>query len=58
MLVFHVIQPASVWIYDVSGAFVERADIENTKQLIVPKGIYIIKSVWDRNVEAMKVVNN
>jgi hypothetical protein len=58
MLVFHVIQPASVWIYDVSGTLVERMDIENKKQLIVPKGVYIVKSVWDRNVEVMKVVNN
>ena len=57
LLVLEVIQPASVWIYDALGVLVERTDVENTKQFALPKGIYIIKSVCNRNVEALKVIN-
>ena len=57
MLVLEVFQPASVWIYNVSGILVERTDVEKTKQLTLPKGIYIIKSVYGRNAEATKIIN-
>ena len=57
MLVLEVVLPASVWIYNNSGVLIERIDIENTKQLCLPKGIYIIKSVCGKNVEAIKIMN-
>jgi len=52
-----VVRPASVWIYDALGALVERMEIESTKHLDLPQGIYLIKSVCDRNVEAIKVIS-
>jgi hypothetical protein len=50
-------QPAAVWIYTLSGALVERLDVESTAQVALPHGIYIVKSVSDGKVNAVKVVN-
>jgi hypothetical protein len=58
LLVLEATQPASVWIYNPAGILVERTDVDNTKQITLPKGIYIIKSVFERNVEAVKIINN
>jgi len=57
MLVLEVTQPASVWIYNTSGILAGHTDVEKTKQVYLPKGIYVIKSVNNRNVEALKIFN-
>jgi len=56
-LVLDAVQPVSVWIYNASGALAERINIETTKYLNLPEGVYIIKSVCNRNIEAVKVMN-
>jgi hypothetical protein len=50
-------QDASVWVYNLQGALVERIDFVGTQQIALPKGIYIVKSAVNGNVKAVKVIN-
>lgn len=56
-LVLEVKNPTDVWIYNLNGTLIHRLDVQTVKSVKVPAGIYVIKSVYDRNVEAVKVVN-
>ncbi|VBB48464.1 putative Beta-galactosidase [uncultured Paludibacter sp.] len=56
-LILKVKNPAAIWIYNVSGALVQRIDVETVEHVSLPLGIYVIKSVSGRDVEAVKVVN-
>ncbi len=56
-LILEAKNPAAVWIYNVAGTLMQRIDVENVKKVQLPRGIYVIKSVSGRNVEAVKIVN-
>ena len=57
LLILEAANPTSVWVYNIAGALVERINVEVSKSLSLPNGIYIIKSECNGNVEAVKVVN-
>ncbi|MDR2627404.1 MAG: T9SS type A sorting domain-containing protein, partial [Dysgonamonadaceae bacterium] len=57
LLILETRQPTSVWIYNLQGALVERIDIDATKAIALPKGLYIVKSAQHGNVSAVKVLN-
>jgi hypothetical protein len=50
-------QPTAVWIYNVQGQLVERTDVDGTQTLVLPRGIYIVKSAQSGHVKAMKIIN-
>ena len=54
-LVFNVTDPASVWIYDVSGALIKRFEIQDEMNIALPQGVYVVKSVSKNGVESIKV---
>ncbi|GAB1415391.1 hypothetical protein MASR2M117_07970 [Paludibacter sp.] len=50
-------QLTSVWIYNLQGALVERTDVVGTQTMALPKGIYIVKSAANGQVNAVKIIN-
>ncbi|MDR0546231.1 MAG: T9SS type A sorting domain-containing protein [Dysgonamonadaceae bacterium] len=50
-------QPTAVWVYDLQGRLVERTDVNGTQTVVLPRGIYIVKSAANGNVKALKVIN-
>ena len=49
--------PASVAIYDVTGKVVAQIEVQSSKSINLPKGVYIVKSASQGVVETLKVVN-
>ena len=56
MLILEAPQATSVWVYNLSGVLVERLEVENTQYLTLASGVYIVKSVANGNIDAVKVV--
>lgn len=56
-LILEAKNPAAVWIYNIAGTLIQRFDVETVKSIQLQHGIYVIKSVNGRNVEAVKVIN-
>jgi len=50
-------QNTSVWIYNLQGALVERTEVNGTQTIAMPRGIYIVKSVANGQVNAVKIIN-
>ena len=50
-------QPTAVWIYNLQGALVKRIDFTGTQSVVLPQGIYIVKSVVNGDVKAVKILN-
>lgn len=57
-LMLEAANPAEVWIYNVSGHLVQRLNVESTCSVLLPAGIYIVRSVSKGVVESVKVINN
>lgn len=56
-LILQAKNPAEVWIYNVAGTLIQRLDVQTTENVQLARGIYVVKSVSGRNVEAVKVIN-
>jgi hypothetical protein len=56
-VVLETLRPTSVWIYNLQGVLVERVDIEGTRTIALPGGLYIVKSAQEGDVKAVKVLN-
>ena len=56
-LIFEATNPASVQIYNVSGMLVSKLDVQTSKTVTLPKGVYIVKAVSNGNTETYKVRN-
>lgn len=50
-------QPTAVWIYNLQGSLIVRTDINGTQTIALPRDIYIVKSVANGNVNAVKILN-
>jgi hypothetical protein len=50
-------QPTAVWIYSLQGSLVERIDVDGSQIIALPRGIYIVKSVQNGAVKAVKIIN-
>ncbi|MDR0507174.1 MAG: T9SS type A sorting domain-containing protein [Dysgonamonadaceae bacterium] len=57
-LTLKVNNPASVWIYDASGALVNRLEVQNEKNITLNSGNYVIKSISKGTVETFKIIIN
>jgi hypothetical protein len=51
-------QPTAVWIYNITGSLMERTDVHGKQSVALPVGVYIIKSVANGDVKAVKILNN
>jgi hypothetical protein len=56
-VVIETSQPASVWIYNLQGSLLERTNVNGSQTIALPRGIYIVKSVQNGNVKAVKILN-
>lgn len=56
-LFFESLNPALVWVYNASGAVVAHLNTDNNEALVLPHGVYIIKSISHEGAETMKVMN-
>jgi hypothetical protein len=56
-LVVSVSTPSEVWIYDLLGTLVKRLDVENSASVVLPDGVYIVKSVSNGKERAVKALN-
>jgi hypothetical protein len=54
---FEVETPATVWIYNCLGALVERLKVQNEQSILLPQGVYLVKSVSNGGVESVKIRN-
>jgi len=53
ILTINTMTPTLVKVYDIAGAFVAEFNVQSTKDLTLPQGVYIVKSA----TEVVKVVN-
>jgi len=49
--------PTAAWIYNLQGVLVDRSDFTGNHSVALPRGIYIVKSVANGIVSAVKVIN-
>jgi hypothetical protein len=56
-LTFKVTNPASVNIYTAAGTLVSRLNVSAQGSVVLPQGVYIVKSVSQNGVETAKVIN-
>lgn len=54
-LLFESLNPASVWVYNMTGMLAARLNTEREGSVRLPQGIYIVKSVSQGTIETMKV---
>jgi hypothetical protein len=50
-------QLTAVWIYNLQGSLVARTDVNGTQTIKLPNAVYIVKSVANGNVKAVKIIN-
>jgi len=55
-LVFTTSHPASVWIYSLSGVLVNRFEVSTNATILLPRGVYVVKSISNGEVKAEKVL--
>lgn len=56
-LLFESLNPAWVWVYNTSGSVVAHLNTNSNETVVLPHGVYIIKSVSHEGAETMKVMN-
>ncbi|MDR0863884.1 MAG: hypothetical protein LBO74_02995 [Candidatus Symbiothrix sp.] len=56
-LIFKSTYPASVWVYTAAGILSARLDTQKMGNIMLPQGIYIVKSLSQGIVETVKVKN-
>ncbi len=56
-LILTAASPASVWIYNISGTLTDRLEVETSKNIQLPHGAYIVKSISNGEVKVEKILH-